>query len=220
MKILILGATGAAGSSLLELSLASPLVSQVTTLSRQPIATGSSKHVIFIHDDLLNYAKVSDAFAAIDHCFFCIGRAVSLVKDEEEYRRIALLAPQAAAREYFNRSPQGTFHYLSGGGADLRSRYMWARVKAEAEQALLKNYRVICWRPGAIDAKQTRGWPLHYKIVVPILRTIAPSKKFYVNGLDLAAAMLQVAAHGSAETIVENPRIRELAEAYRTRKSE
>lgn len=49
MKILILGATGAAGGSLFDLALSSTLVSEVRTISRRAVVTGSPKHVGFLH---------------------------------------------------------------------------------------------------------------------------------------------------------------------------
>jgi hypothetical protein len=216
MKLLILGATGAAGSSLLEASLADARVTEVRTISRKPIATGAANHIGVVHDDLFDYAKVGDAFAGVDHCFFCVGRAVSQVKHPADYRLLVFTAPRVAARALNARSPAATFHYLSGAGASLQSRQMWARVKAEAEVELAKHVRVICWRPGAIDAKNTAGWPFFYKIVIPAMRVLAPSRKHYVTGEDLAVAMLAVAANGTTERTIENWQIRDLADAQRT----
>src|SRR5262245_16062838 len=122
MKLLILGATGAAGSSLLEASLADARVIEVRTISRKPIATGSAKHAGVVHDDLFDYEKVAEGFTGVDHCFFCVGRAVSQVKDPADYRLLAFIAPRVAARTLATRSPDATFHYLSGAGASLTSR--------------------------------------------------------------------------------------------------
>jgi uncharacterized protein YbjT (DUF2867 family) len=214
MKILILGATGAAGGSLLELALASPLVTEVRTISRRAITTGNVKHSGFQHGNLTDYAAVSDAFAGLDACFYCIGRATMLVQ-EEEYRILALDAPQAAAKELHARSPEAVFHYLSGQGASLASEQMWALTKAEAECALIDQYRAVCWRPGAIDARNTSGWPLLYKLMVPVIRLLVPSRRFYVKGDDLARAMLQLASTVARSCILENPEIRQLADEYR-----
>lgn len=214
MKILILGATGAAGGSLLELALASPRVTAVRTISRRAIATGSAKHTGFQHGNLTDYAAVSDAFAGLDACFYCIGRATTLVK-EDEYRTLAFDAPQAAAKQLHARSPAAVFHYLSGQGASLASGQNWARIKAEAEAELIDRYRAVCWRPGAIDAKNTSGWPFFYKLLIPAIRLVAPSRRFYVKGEDLARAMLQAASTDARSLIIENPEIRRLADAYR-----
>ena len=218
MKILILGATGAAGGSLLDISLGSPLVTEVRTISRRAVATGSAKHTGFLHDSLSDFSPVSAAFAGLDACFFCLGRAVSLVKNESEYRALAYEAADAAARELHACSPSAAFHYLSGKGASLTSRQLWARVKAESEHNLMENHGAICWRPGVIDAKRTEGWPLFYRFVIPAIRLLAPAKRIYVTGEDLARAMLESASTNGRHRIYENPAIRELADAYRARK--
>lgn len=212
LKILILGATGAAGGSLFDCALASDLIAEVRTLSRRPISVRSPKHVAYLHEDLLDYAPVGAAFTGIDACFFCVGRAVAQVGDEAKYRVLVFDYALAAARELRTRSPEAVFHYLSGGGASPTSRQMWARVKAEAEQALLAEYGAVCWRPGAIDATRTEGWPWFYKIVIPTMRYLAPSRRFYVRGESLAQAMLQVASNHDRRRIIENPEIRTIAE--------
>ena len=216
MKILILGATGAAGGSLLDMALSSAMVSEIRTISRRPIETETPGHIGFVHQDMRGYTDVSDAFTGVDACFFCIGRSVSQVRDEAEYRTMAMDFAEAAARELRTRSPEAIFHYLSGQGTSLASRHMWARVKAEAETHLLKEYRAVCWRPGAIDARQTAGWPAFYRFVTPVLRYLAPSRRFYVKGEDLARAMLQIASKRVHGRIFENREIRQIADEYRT----
>jgi len=215
MKILILGATGAAGGNLFDLALADARVTEVRTLSRRPIATNSSKHVGCLHTDLLDYSKVSATFAGLDAAFFCVGRAVALVENETEYRTIVRSYAEAAARELHARSPQAVFHYLSGQGASPTSRQMWARVKAEAEQSLIAQHGAICWKPGAIDATRTDGWPFFYKIIIPMLRVLAPSRKFYVKGEDLARAMLAKATTSERGLRIENWEIRRMADQSR-----
>lgn len=215
MKILILGATGAAGGSLLDCSLHSPLVSEARTISRRVIAAESPRHVGFLHSDLLDYAAVSSAFGGLDACFSCVGRAVTQVSGEAQYRTIALGFAEAAARELQTRSPTAVFHYLSGQGANVASRQMWARVKAEAERVLIDGYGAVCWRPGAIDARQTKGWPAFYRLMIPVIRVFARSRRFYVKGEDLARAMLQVASLKARGRIFENTEIRQIADECR-----
>ncbi|MDI1334991.1 MAG: hypothetical protein PSU94_02305 [Lacunisphaera sp.] len=215
MKILILGATGAAGGSLLEIALGSALVTEVRTISRRKIAVDSRKQVGFQHGHLTDYSAVSDAFAGLDACFYCIGRATALVKAEAEYHTLAYDAPLAAAKALQARSPAAVFHYLSGQGASLDSDAMWAHTKAEAEADLLDHYRAVCWRPGAIDARNTTGWPFFYKLMIPAVRILAPARKFYVKGEDLARAMLQLASTRDRSRIIENVEIRQLADASR-----
>ncbi len=215
MRILVLGASGAAGGSLLDVALSSPLVEEVRTLSRKRIETGSARHVGVVHDDLFDYRAVAGTFAGLDAAFYCIGRSVSQVGEEAAYRRLAFEAAEVAAAQLAAASPAAAFHYLSGQGASLASRQMWARVKAEAEQSLIARYAAVCWRPGAIDARRTEGWPFFYPAVIRTMRWIFPSRRYYIRGEDLGRAMLEVAAGNARSRILENPEIRAIADRVR-----
>lgn len=215
MRILVLGASGAAGGSLLDVALSSPLVEEVRTLSRRKIETGSTRHLGVVHDDLFDYRAVAGTFAGLDAAFYCIGRSVSQVGEEAAYRRLAFEAAEVAAAQLAAASPAAAFHYLSGQGASLASRQMWARVKAEAEQSLIARYAAVCWRPGAIDARRTEGWPFFYPAVIRTMRWIFPSRRYYIRGEDLGRAMLEVAAGNARSRILENPEIRAIADRVR-----
>ena len=215
MRILVLGASGAAGGSLLDVALSSPLVEEVRTLSRKRIETGSARHVGVVHDDLFDYRAVAGTFAGLDAAFYCIGRSVSQVGEEAAYRRLAFEAAEVAAAQLAAASTAAAFHYLSGQGASLASRQMWARVKAEAEQSLIARYAAVCWRPGAIDARRTEGWPFFYPAVIRTMRWIFPSRRYYIRGEDLGRAMLEVAAGNARSRILENPEIRAIADRVR-----
>jgi len=78
---------------------------------------------------------------------------------------------------------------------------------------LLAEFGAVCWRPGAIDAKRTEGWPAFYRFIMPMMRIFFPSRRFYVKGEDLARAMLSVAASGARSRIIENREIRRIADA-------
>ena len=106
---------------------------------------------------------------------------------------------------------------IHGQGASLASRQMWARVKAEAEQSLLARHAAVCWRPGAIDARRTEGWPFFYPATIRTMRWIFPSRRYYVRGEDLGRAMLEVAAGHARSRILENPEIRTIADRVRER---
>ena len=217
MRILVLGASGAAGGSLLDVALSSPLVEEVRTLSRRKLETGTARHVGVVHDDLFDYRAVAGTFAGLDAAFYCIGRSVSQVGDEAAYRRLAFEAPEVAAQQLAAASPAAPFHYLSGQGANLDSRQMWARVKAEAERSLIERHAAVCWRPGGIDARRTEGWPFFYPAMIRTMRWIFPSRRYYIRGEDLGRAMLEVAAGNARSRILENPEIRAIADGVRAR---
>ena len=59
---------------------------------------------------------------------------------EADYRRVTYDLTMAAARTLATLNPNMTFIYVSGAGTDSsgRGRSMWARVKGETENALLR----------------------------------------------------------------------------------
>src|SRR5262245_6592747 len=88
MKVLLFGATGSAGGSVLRACLASPVVAEVRAIVRRPLPQGDAKLRVHVHRDFLDYAGAEAAFAGVDACLFCLGISVTQVSGEEEYRRI------------------------------------------------------------------------------------------------------------------------------------
>ena len=84
----------------------------------------------------MSYAAVREELAGYDACFYCLGVS-SAGTSEADYRRIMYDVPVAAARALVEASPQMTFVFVSGAGTDATSKTMWARVKGEAENAIL-----------------------------------------------------------------------------------
>ena len=91
-----------------------------------------------VHRDLTDFAPVAGELAGYDACFFCLGVAPAGMS-EGDYRRVTVDIAVAAARTLVDRSPDMTFIFVSGAGSDRSgtSRTMWARVKGEAENAIL-----------------------------------------------------------------------------------
>lgn len=212
MKILIFGATGSAGGSVLRACLASPAVEEVRAIVRRPLSLADPKLRVFVHDDYLDYSKVADAFAGVDACLFCLGISATQVSGEAEYRRITHDFALAAARALRARSPAAAFHFISGQGTNVNSRFMWARVKGETERDLMDPFGAVCWRPAAIDGVPSQSEPRLFKILRPLFRCLSPIRSLYVKGEDLGRAMLLAAAENVRGRIIENAEIRALAD--------
>jgi uncharacterized protein YbjT (DUF2867 family) len=211
MNILIFGATGSAGGSVLRVCLAAPDVEEVRVITRRPLALQHDKLRVFIHKDYLDYGAVTGAFAGVDACLFCLGISVTQVSGEDEYRRITHDFALAAAEALKQGSPAAVFHYLSGQGASLNSRMMWARVKAEADRDLIALVSANCWRPGFIDGETSQSAPRIYQISRPLFRLLRVFRNLYVTGDDIGRAMLVATREGWRGRIVENAEIRALA---------
>jgi uncharacterized protein YbjT (DUF2867 family) len=211
--VLIFGGTGSARRSVLQECLVSALVSDVRAMTRRPLDVRHDKLTTVLHHDYSNYDAVRSAFAGVDVCFYCLGKSVSQVEDEAAYRRITYDFALAAASALREGSPDATFHFVSGGGAALDSRFMWARVKAETERDLLAaSALTLCWRPAAIDGEPSDSQPLLYRATRPLFALLRPFRSWYVSGADLGLAMLQASAEGMHGRIIENREIRDLAD--------
>jgi uncharacterized protein YbjT (DUF2867 family) len=212
MNILLFGATGSAGGSVLKACLASNAVNEVHVIARRTPLHTHDKLRVHLHHNYLNYAAVADAFENIHACFFCLGISVAGVSGEAEYRTITHDYAVAAARMLKLSSPRASFHYLSAQGADPKSLFMWARVKGQTDEELMDFIDAVCWRPSAIDGEPSDNAPRVYKIFRPYFRVFKPFRSLYVSGEDLGNAMIHAAAAGIRRRVIPNVEIRDVAE--------
>lgn len=212
MKVLLFGATGSAGGCVLRMCLASPAVEEVRAITRRPLALTHPKLSVQIHSNYQDYTAVAGAMRGVDACLYCLGISVSQVSGEAEYRTITRDFAVAAAGALVAQSPQATFHFLSGRGASVDSRFMWARVKGETERELMELVEAVCWRPAAIDGMPSASEPLKYRLLRPLLRVFRPFRGLYVTGDDIGRAMLQATIEMMRRRIISNAEIRDIAD--------
>jgi len=218
MKIILFGATGLAGSGVLRACLESPGVTEVCAVVRRSTGVRESKLREVIHDNYMDYLPIASEFAGVDACLFCLGISVSKAPVEADYRRIHQEFPLAAANMLRANSPAAAFHYLSGKSTDLKSRWMWARVKAEAERDLMTSFDATCWRPGMIDGEGQSSQSGVVEALRPVLRAIfKPFRSMYIENVDIGRGMLEATTQGLRRRIFENLEIRDLADSYRRR---
>jgi hypothetical protein len=210
MRILVFGATGSAGHSVLEACLGASVIEEVRAIVRRPLSDTHPKLRTIIHANFLDYAAIEEAFRGIDACLFCLGISVTQVS-KEEYRKITHDFSLAAATTLKARSPGAAFHYISGQGTSASSRMFWAQVKAQTERELIDPMGADAWRPAFIDAKPSSTLPKIYAIFFPLGRLLKPFPSLYIHGHDLGRAMLQATIENIRGRIFENAEIRQIA---------
>ena len=212
MRVIIFGATGMVGQSVLRECLIDPRVTAVLLIGRSPADVASDKVIQIVHGDFLDFTSIGPELAGYDACFFCLGVSAAGM-GEPAYRRVTYFMTMAAARELTERNPTMRFLYISGAGTDSteRGRVMWARVKGETENAVLAlPFDGYALRPGYIQPRdgvrsKNRLYRNIYRVtggLYPVLRRVAP--KYVIGSDELARAMVNIALDGARQRILES----------------
>jgi uncharacterized protein YbjT (DUF2867 family) len=134
--IILTGATGTTGSAVLIHALSSPTIRKITILSRRPVdlAASQPKAQVIIHKDYDHYPPelLADLRGATA-CIWAQGIS-SRGLQEDEYAKITVYYPLAAARAFAGLGERMNFVYVSGEGADVAEKvpFMYGRVKGES----------------------------------------------------------------------------------------
>ena len=139
MNVLLFGASGMVGQGVLRECLLDPEVISVLSIARSSTGQQHPKLREIVHKDLVDFSSIESELSGLDACFFCLGVS-SAGMSEENYRRVTYDITLAAAETLVKLNPEMTFVFVSGAGTDSseRGRMMWARVKGQTENALLR----------------------------------------------------------------------------------
>jgi uncharacterized protein YbjT (DUF2867 family) len=186
MKVILFGATGMVGQGVLRECLLDPEVSEVIAVGRSSTGQTPAKLRELVRADLFDLSGLESELGGADACFFCLGVS-SVGMKEPDYRRVTFDLTLAVARTLARLNPALTFIYVSGTGNDSseHGRRMWARVKGETENALLRLpfKAAVMFRPGAIV-------PLHgitsktrlYRVLLALVRPLWPLVRLLFPG--------------------------------------
>jgi uncharacterized protein YbjT (DUF2867 family) len=212
LKILIFGATGMAGSGVLDACLDDPRVDSVKAIVRKHTGIKSSKITEIIHKDFMDYDPIKNELSGFDACFWCLGISTAQAGGEKNYKRITKDFTLKAAKILSEVNPEMTFHYISGAGTNPNSKTMWARVKGETEKEL-GNFgfkQNVNLRPAMIytdNGKKHTLWVYRwFAYLAPITRILLPS--LHISNKELGTAMINITLKGSDKTVLENKEIR------------
>jgi len=220
-RLVIVGATGMVGGYALRYALDHPAIGAATAINRKPTGLRHQKLNEVLHQDFADCSALADVLTGQDAAVFCLGAYTGAVPDAE-LRRITVDYTVEFARVLRVSSPNATFAFLSGGGADPtgRSRMAFARYKGEAEKALLAAGFpcVFIFRPAYIYPVQPRQEPnLSYRLLrvgYPVFRVLFPNQ--VIRADDLARAMVDVVVRVGQEprsVVFENRDIRAMVQS-------
>jgi uncharacterized protein YbjT (DUF2867 family) len=219
-RLVIVGATGMVGGYAVRYALDHPDVAGVTAVVRKPTGITHPTLKEVLYQDFADCSALAGALTGQDSAIFCLGTYTGAVPDAE-LRRVTVDYTVEFARVLRASSPQATFVFLSGSGADPtgRSRLAFARYKGEAEKALSAAGfpRVYILRPAYIYPVQPRREPnFSYRLlraIYPVFRRVFPNQVIPAD--DLARAMVDAALQGVGgeerrAVVLENRDIRAL----------
>jgi uncharacterized protein YbjT (DUF2867 family) len=218
MRLVIVGATGMVGGYALRHALSLPAVERVTSISRRKTEISHPKLDEILHQDFSDCSGLAQTLASQDAAVFCLGTYTGTVTDAE-MRTITVDYTVEFARVLRSSSPDASFSFLSGSGADPtgRSRMAFARYKGEAEKALLGSGfpRLFIFRPAYIYPVEPRKEPnFNYRLlrsVYPVFQFLFPNQ--VIRADDLARSMVDIIVRTGERTeqiILENRDIRNM----------
>jgi uncharacterized protein YbjT (DUF2867 family) len=218
LRLVIVGATGMVGGYALRHALSLPAVERVTSISRRKTGISHPKLDEVLHQDFSDCSGLAQTLASQDAAVFCLGTYTGTVTDAE-MRTITVDYTVEFARVLRSSSPDASFSFLSGSGADPtgRSRMAFARYKGEAEKALLGSGfpRLYIFRPAYIYPVEPRKEPnVSYRLlrsVYPVFQLFFPNQ--VIRADDLATSMVDIVVRTGERTeqvTLENRDIRNM----------
>jgi uncharacterized protein YbjT (DUF2867 family) len=220
-RVVIVGASGMVGGYALRCALENSAVGTVMSIGRKKIGISHPKLTEVLHRDFADCSALAETLLGQNSAVFCLGTYTGSVSDAD-LRRITVDYTIEFARVLHGSSPEATFSFLSGNGADPtgRSRMPFARYKGEAENALLAAGfpHVYLFRPAYIYPVEPRQEPnFSYRllrVIYPAFRLLFPNQ--VIRADDLARAMVDVVVRETGQSggpVFENRDIRAMVES-------
>lgn len=193
-------------------------IEQVLMVNRKPYSAEHPKLKECIVPDFLDLDNFTNQLTGYDACFYCAGVS-SRGMGESEYSYITYDITIHFAHTLASLNPQMIFNYVSGSFTDSseKGRIMWARVKGNTENTLMRSgfRKVYNFRPGFMQPTpgqhnvksyyQFIGW------LYPFLRVLLPNQVSTMREVGLA--MINSVLKGYPKQILEVRDINSLARA-------
>jgi hypothetical protein len=138
LRVILFGSNGMVGAAVLDTCLNDPGVEAVLAVGRKPSGRSHPKLKDLLVPDLNQLAPVQEQLQGYNACFYTLG-VTSAGRSEAEYRAVIVSLTVSISKVLVAASPGLAICFVSGGGTDEtgQGKVMWARVKGEAENAVL-----------------------------------------------------------------------------------
>lgn len=212
-NVIITGATGLVGGLVLQECLDSTEIQSVTSITRRVSGNIHPKLTEIIHSDFTDYSAIYEHLKGKDIAFYCISIYTGKVPNSE-FKKITVDYTAAFSKALKKESPNATFCFLSGQGADQteKSPLIFAKSKGAAEKDLISRQfkELYIFRPGYIypitrSFEPNFSYRLSQKLF-PFLRLLMPNA--VITSIRLAKAIFKIGLYGANQTILENIDIR------------
>jgi uncharacterized protein YbjT (DUF2867 family) len=219
VKVILFGATGMVGQGVLRECLLDPGVDSVLAIGRTTTGQRHEKLQEITQGDLSDLSPIEARLSGYDACFFCLGVSAAGMS-EQDYRRVTYDLTISAAETLARLNPTMTFIYVSGAGTDSteHGRMMWARVKGQTENALLRMpfKAAYMFRPAYIQPlhgirTKTAWYSALYAVMAPLYplwKLLLP--KYVTTTECIGRAMIQVARRGAPKRVLASQDISDI----------
>lgn len=208
MRLLLVGATGLVGRSVLEQALADPRVTQVVA---------STRRALTVHSKLLNPVMDFDALPedapwwSVDAVVCALGTTIKVAGSQAAFYRVDHDLPLQVARLALRHGARA-YALNSALGASADSRVFYSRTKGELERDLrsLGYDSLTLVRPGLIGGDRQEPRPAE-RLAIAVTQGLAPllpRRYRVVPASQIAAHLLAAAVEGRAGVrVLESERL-------------
>ena len=161
MKVILFGASGLVGKSVLRQCLLDPDVKAVLSVGRRPSAISHPKLRDIVCADMFAFNVNADEWNGYVACFFCLGVS-SVGMSEAEYTRLTYNLTMGWAHALARLNPALKFLYVSGMGAGGKAQFQIADTRATARLAApgVEDMRACILAMSARRSSLTRTRPI------------------------------------------------------------
>ena len=221
VDVLITGATGMVGKSVLLECIRDNRVKNIYLVNRVTVNIKSPKIIEFIVDDFLKVGDLKKKIKNCDACFHCMG-ITSFGQNSNYYYKVTYEMTKSLADLVYDINPNSIMTYVSGEGTSTKENSIidWANVKGKTENYILNRgfkdaymFRLGLLIPeNGIKAK-TKLYNLFYTIMTPFypLMKLIPS---ITTSSKLGLAMINCIYFPENDKYLDNRKINNLSKMH------